>query len=468
MTSTFTEYQLISKNISKALDRKSKEYDVKKEVQYFKDNIGKVKTVDEFLRNTRLYTFAMKAFGLDDMIYAKGFMKNVLVGEPDSNGRVLVDRLQDSRYRDFAAAFNFKAYGQKPTSSDPELQAMIDAFTKKNDPSAKPKYDSKTEDLKNYITNISPFIKSMDDIVSDSTLSDIIRTTLGLPPAASTDGADENAALFDGKIDVSTFQDPEQLREFIDRFADARWEGRKALVDPYVRTTGEYADSDSETGRLVQYFRNKMKNVYSAADIAEDPALFGVVQTALGLPASASSQDQAAQTKLIDSKINILSLRDPKALDRFLDRFKNAHDDARNVPVDSYIRQSLETDEGNENEGVRLALYFRRMAGTVKSAYSILADKALAEVVRTALGLPPEAARANIEAQAALINRKLDISSLKDPAQVEKLLQRFTTMWDAKNGGGAASSALSFLGGADSSLDTDLLVRLQSIRLGGR
>jgi hypothetical protein len=45
-----------------------------------------------------------------------------------------------------------------------------------------------------------------------------------------------------------------------------------------------------------------------------------------------------------------------------------------------YLQQSLETQQGDANPGVRLALYFQRKAGDITSAYDILADKALAEV----------------------------------------------------------------------------------------
>jgi hypothetical protein len=37
-----------------------------------------VKSVDDLLKNDRLYQYAMKAHGLEDMTYAKAFMKKVL------------------------------------------------------------------------------------------------------------------------------------------------------------------------------------------------------------------------------------------------------------------------------------------------------------------------------------------------------------------------------------------------------
>ena len=66
---------------------------------------------------------------------------------------------------------------------------------------------------------------------------------------------------------------------------------------------------------------------------------------------------------------------------------------AQQPAIDKYMRQTLEENAGEQNEGVRLALYFERKAPTLTSFYEVLADPALAKVVRTALcclhPLPP-------------------------------------------------------------------------------
>ena len=56
---------------------------------------------------------------------------------------------------------------------------------------------------------------------------------------------------------------------------------------------------------------------------------------------------------------------------------------AQQPVVDKYMRQTLEENAGKDNEGVRLALYFERKAPTLTSFYQVLADPALAKVVRT-------------------------------------------------------------------------------------
>ncbi len=54
--------------------------DVKSATAYYLANIGKVKTVAQFVNNYQLFSYAMKAFGLSDMTYAKGLMTKVLNG----------------------------------------------------------------------------------------------------------------------------------------------------------------------------------------------------------------------------------------------------------------------------------------------------------------------------------------------------------------------------------------------------
>ena len=75
--------------------------------------------------------------------------------------------------------------------------------------------------------------------------------------------------------------------------------------------------------------------------------------------------------------------------------------------IDKYLRQTLEENAGNENEGVRLALYFERKAASLTSFYEVLADPALAKVVRTALGLPDSFASADIDSQVKLFEEQV-------------------------------------------------------------
>ena len=98
MVSTYTSYQLITRDIDRSIDQIEKQPVTKRETEYYLANITKAKSIEDFLGDDRLFKYAMKAFGLKDMDYAKAFMKKVLtegIEDPDS----FANSLTDKRYR---------------------------------------------------------------------------------------------------------------------------------------------------------------------------------------------------------------------------------------------------------------------------------------------------------------------------------------------------------------------------------
>jgi len=98
--------------------------------------------------------------------------------------------------------------------------------------------------------------------------------------------------------------------------------------------------------------------------------------------------------------------------------------------ADRFLTNEFEKSLGEKNPALREAEYFRRKIGAVDNAYNILGDSVLRSVVVTALGLPTEIAIQPIEKQKALIDARVKIKDLKDPAFVEKFIQRFLIQRD--------------------------------------
>ncbi len=114
MLSTYVSYQLIAKDLPKALDRVENQPMVDRETKYYLENISKVKTIDDFVKDDRLFRYAMKAHGLEDMAYAKAFMVKALkegVTDPES----FANKLSDKRYAEFVTTYNFAAQGELAT-----------------------------------------------------------------------------------------------------------------------------------------------------------------------------------------------------------------------------------------------------------------------------------------------------------------------------------------------------------------
>ena len=85
MTTTYTNYRLITADIDRSIERISQQPQVQRETDYYLSKIGDIKSIDDFMSDDRIYNYAMKAFGLEDMTYAKAFMRKVLTEGIDND-----------------------------------------------------------------------------------------------------------------------------------------------------------------------------------------------------------------------------------------------------------------------------------------------------------------------------------------------------------------------------------------------
>ena len=103
-----------------------------------------------------------------------------------------------------------------------------------------------------------------------------------------------------------------------------------------------------------------------------------------------------------------------------------------------YVEQQLESDQGSQDVGVQLALYFQRVAPTVTSEEGILADQNLLEVAGTIMGLSPSVAS---DVQPQTLSELMPLSDLQDPAKLQQLTERFTAMYDYTYGPSSGASS---------------------------
>jgi len=372
VVSTYVSYRLIARDIDRSLQKVGTQPAVARETKYYLDNISKVKSIDEFVSNTRLFKYAMKAFGLQDMDYAKAFMKKALEGgvkDADS----FANKLSDKRYAEFVRTFNFLAHGEDTTVYNPAQQGTAQRYQLEAAlAGVAPDNPTLKAQTKFYLENITK-VTSIDEFLADDALYTYAMKAYGL-----TDKLDDKA--FMRKVLEGGVADP-------DSFANTQSDGR-------------YADFAA---------------AFDFAGHGEEATTYSLAGKAV---------------------------------------------------VDRYARQTLEENAGDQNEGVRLALYFQRKASTLTSPYQILADGALAEVVRTALGLPAELARADVDKQAALLAKRIDFADFKDPAKLDKFLARFTAMWEIGNGSAstAVSPAMLLARPVEFGISTSTLLALQQLR----
>ncbi|KQP29906.1 flagellar biosynthesis protein FlgF [Methylobacterium sp. Leaf104] len=238
MTSTFTSYALLTRDLDATLARKAAQPDVARETAYYKAKIGSVTSIDEFLADRRLYAYAMKAYGLEDMTYAKAFMRKVLT-EGVADSTAFANRLADDRYVAFAKAFDFNTNGAATTTLAAATTDTTAAYLRQSVESDAGSDDTGVR-LALYFARVAPTVSSGYGVLGDPALSQVIKTVLGLPDGSSAEGIANQAAIIEKRVDFADFQDPDKLRRFVQRFT-AIWDAKNNAASAPILTL--FADS---------------------------------------------------------------------------------------------------------------------------------------------------------------------------------------------------------------------------------
>lgn len=214
---TLSSYLQIANNLTKWQSITAKSPEVAVQTKYFEDHIGKVTSAEELMKDTRLFNYAMTAFGLGDITYAKGLMKKVLA-EGVSDSGALANTLSNSNIKAFAEAFDFAADGADTTSSSTLVQNVVSRYTEQALEANQAEQNPGVQ-LALYFQQHAPSVTSVYGILADKNLLSVVQTALGISPLTSAQSIDTQARLLTSKLDITDFQDPKKLQSFIARFA---------------------------------------------------------------------------------------------------------------------------------------------------------------------------------------------------------------------------------------------------------
>lgn len=299
MISTYLGYVTATKDMTSTLARIAKQQTVKSDQQYYDEHIGKIKNVDEFLADHRLYNYAMKAYGLEDMAYAKAFMKKVLTSDlSDTNS--FANKLTDSRYRQFAAAFNFGGKSKNQTAqTDAQKSDTIGLYEQ----SFANEATLATKESKFYSSWIDK-VSNVDDIVNSSRMRDYVLRAHGINP-------DNISKSFLKSVLTSDVSDPNSFVNQAGNFSSASVQATYKLIAsqfnfnddgtlsaPSAQTAQQKEAMISRYNNTVpslltptmavsndDYYRHAITKVTSLSEITGDNRLFSYIKEAFGLSA---------------------------------------------------------------------------------------------------------------------------------------------------------------------------------------
>ena len=429
---------------------------------YFESRIGSIADVDDLVDDSRMLNYIKTAFGLED-VTLKSTIRNILtsdLGDPNNYATTF----GGADYEALAAAFNFQmdgtlAGGTTAQTAGQTAQTSAQYMVRYDDAQ-----EAKDAELFEYYRSHIGSMDSVEELQSTTTLYDFVLAAFGFD-------ADDVRSSVIQQVLTSDLSDPDSFanQQKDDRYRElaaafnfgadgqkstprlAQSEGViKQTAKDYIIVKTRFGKDDQRdaVNKEAQYYASQMQNVTTAKEFLADRRLVDFVLDANGIESEKVTDDFMAQVFASD-------LDDPKSFvnqlgdHRYAQILASFNFDGKGeiVAAESgiqgrygremtdylYLRQTLEEQVGEDSGGARLALYFKRMLPEINTPYDILGDTALLEVFRTAFSLPSEMSAMDIEKQAGIIEKNLDLEKLQDPTELEKFISRFTSMYDLEN-----------------------------------
>ncbi|MEW7007840.1 DUF1217 domain-containing protein [Lentilitoribacter sp. EG35] len=238
MISSLESYNFYTRDKIATYNRVAGDSIISREAAYYKENIKSVNTVQEFMDNDRLYNYAMKAYGLEEMTYAKGLIKKVLesnLTDADS----FANRLNDVRYKELAAAFDFGLTSQTKTVQTTEQRDdLIGIYTASIE-----NVNNDIQEEHRYYSAVMSQITNVDQIFQYPRVRDYIFEGYGIDPSSFDYETTKNVLTSD-PADTESYV----YKEFIEK--STGW--NSALTDSYAERSALIAklNADKQTNSV--------------------------------------------------------------------------------------------------------------------------------------------------------------------------------------------------------------------------
>lgn len=101
--------------------------------------------------------------------------------------------------------------------------------------------------------------------------------------------------------------------------------------------------------------------------------------------------------------------------------------------INRYIDRQFIDGQAEQAPSVGNVLEFRQKAPQIRTWFDVLKDPDVSRFMRTALGMPEQTVRLDIDRQAALFAKKFDLEKLQNPEERAKLERRYAIISDARD-----------------------------------
>ncbi len=235
--STTTTYLTIENNLANYQKLTANEPAVKTATAYYQANIGKVTTINQFVSNYRLLSYALQAYGLGNQINNTGLIKQVLrAGHDKFQGARQHAAERRTGRRSPTPTISARRASVAPSASGSVSTTVAD-YNEQQLESDQGASDPGVQ-LALYFQRVAPKVTNGYSVLADQNLLEVVQTIFNLPATASAAQIDQEATEISKLAPVSDLQDPKKLQQLTERFT-AAYDSSDDMSDGDVRQHGE-------------------------------------------------------------------------------------------------------------------------------------------------------------------------------------------------------------------------------------
>jgi len=429
---------------------------LQRDIAYLRESLPSKLTPGELLADRRLQQMVLQAYGLDAQIGFDGLMRKVLSSDPADQNSVAA-RMTDQRFRQIARDLNYGGAATAAVPATPSGARVEIEWGKSGAGFTSLTGSFGTVQVRDVplsgLTTRAELASALQQAFrkADGGRSDISVTAFGLELVLS-DARGRGAARFDfapasgsaaravtqaggtasplqATIALSGLQAGQGFSSFSGSFGTVAVEavplgGLSGAEAVAAALQAAFRKADGGRGDISVAAQGQTLVLTDARDRRAPQLAFAGTGTSTG-------GATAKLGKAVDGKPAIAATGGPKVADSALVE----------AIVQKYTQAKFEETLGNSSESLRRAVYAKRMLPQVTSWYSVIADRNLAAVVQTVMGLPDSFGRLDVDQQKAALEKRMSIADFKDSTKLGKLLERYVGQSSVAEARALASSS---------------------------
>lgn len=229
--SGLTGWRFLQQNIEAQSQVFNQSNEIQRDTDYFRENIAEITTAEDLVADRRLLSIALGAFGLDEDINNKFFIKKMLE-EGTVADDALANRFTDTRYHDMVEAFGFGPSEITRTGISIFTDEIVESYQSKQFQIAVGEQNSDyrvalytQSELSEIASDDGSESQKWFTIMGQPALRQLFEGALGLPSSFGQIDIDKQLEIFQertenffGSSEAAQFSEPEAVDKLITRF----------------------------------------------------------------------------------------------------------------------------------------------------------------------------------------------------------------------------------------------------------